>query len=197
MAYNAETAALHDVSVKQLLTVVLALKQKIADAVEALPKEMFLDQSQTNFVQSFTFEQTTYPGATDPSLNGKPVMVLAVKGVDNSSPSDTSKQTISYSFLDMSTLVDTYTTKAGITSQAFSIAGYEFEVHIDPSADNHLSVTTNGLMVDVSDKADKVTGAVAGNIATLDANGNLVDSGRTFATDTEITDMLAEAFPSA
>lgn len=30
---------------------------------------------------------------------------------------------------------------------------------------------------DISGKADKVSGAVAGNIATLDANGNLVDSG--------------------
>ena len=197
MAYNAETAALHDVSVKQLLTVVLALKAKIAEAVDGLPKELFLDQAKTVFVPSFTFKDETYPGATNPSLDGKPVMVLAVKGVDNASPADTTKQTITYSFLDMSTLVDTYKTKSGITSQAFTIAGYEFEVHLDPSADNHLSVTPNGFMVDVSDKADKVTGAVAGNIATLDANGNLVDSGRTFATDAEITEMLAEAFPTA
>ena len=32
---------------------------------------------------------------------------------------------------------------------------------------------------DISGKADKVTSAVAGNVATLDANGNLVDSGKT------------------
>lgn len=195
MAYNAETAAMHDVSVKQLMTVVLAIKQKIADAVAALPKELFLDQTKTVFVPSFTFNQTTYPGATNPSLDGKPVMVLAVKGVDNTNPSDTTKQTLTYSFLDMSTLVDTYTAKAGDSAKILNIAGYEIEVKIDPSADNHISVTNNGLMVDVSDKADKVTNATAGNIATLDANGNLVDSGRTFATDTEITDMLAEAFP--
>ena len=194
MAYNESTAALHDVSVKQLLTVVLALKAKIAEAVSDLPKEMFLDQTKTVFVPSFTFSQATYAGATDPQLNGKPVMVLAVKGVDNASPTDTEKQTLTYSFLDMSTLVDTYTTKAGVTSQAFTIAGYELELHIDPSDDNHLSVTSNGLKVDVSDKADKVSNATAGNIATLDENGNLVDSGRTFVTDAEITDMLAEAF---
>lgn len=195
MAYNAETAAMHDVSVKQLMTVVLAIKQKIADAVAALPKELFLDQTKTVFVPSFAFNQTAYPGATNPNLDGKPVMVLAVKGVDNTNPSDTTKQTLTYSFLDMSTLVDTYTAKAGDSAKILNIAGYEIEVKIDPSADNHISVTNNGLMVDVSDKADKVTNATAGNIATLDANGNLVDSGRTFATDTEITDMLAEAFP--
>lgn len=35
---------------------------------------------------------------------------------------------------------------------------------------------------DVSGKADKVTGATAGDVATLDANGNLVDSGMTLGT---------------
>lgn len=35
---------------------------------------------------------------------------------------------------------------------------------------------------DVSGKADKVSGATAGDVATLDANGNLVDSGKTLGT---------------
>lgn len=40
-------------------------------------------------------------------------------------------------------------------------------------------VADGGGIIDVSDKADKVTGATAGNVATLDASGNLVDSGKT------------------
>ena len=194
MAYNATTAAVHDVSLSQLRTVTAALMQKLAEAIAALPTEQFLDQTKTNFEPSFTWSAATYPGSTDPSLNGKPVMVLAIKGVDNANPSTV---TTSFSFLDMTALVDTYTAKAGDSTKVLNISGYEIEVKFDPSNNNHISVTNNGLMVDVSDKADKVVNATAGNIATLDANGNLVDSGRTFAEDSEITDMLADVFASA
>jgi hypothetical protein len=45
---------------------------------------------------------------------------------------------------------------------------------------------------DVSGKADRVSGATAGDVATLDENGNLVDSGKTLGTsvpaDAEFTD---------
>lgn len=48
----------------------------------------------------FKFDAATYPGATDPKLDGKPVMVLAVKGENPDS--------CTYSFLSMAALVDTY-----------------------------------------------------------------------------------------
>ena len=197
MAYDPSLAANYDVSLKQLHTLGATIKQKLADAVADLPKELFLDQTKTVFVPSFAFSAATYPGATNPNLENKPVMVLAVKGVDNADPSDTTKQTISYSFLDMSKLVDTYTAKAGDSAKILNIAGYEIEVKIDGDAGNHISVTNNGLMVDVSDKADKDTDAVAGNIAVFDANGNPVDSGRRFATDAEVTEMIEDLWPSA
>ena len=73
------------------------------------PTEMFLDQTKTEFVPSFAFSETTYPGATDPKLEGKPVMVLAVKGENPNS--------CTYSFLSMAALVDTYKAKA--TSSEF------------------------------------------------------------------------------
>lgn len=44
------------------------------------PTEMFLDQTKTEFVAKFKWAEATYPGSTDPKLEGKPVMVLAVKG---------------------------------------------------------------------------------------------------------------------
>ena len=49
-------------------------------------------------------------------------------------------------------------------------------------------------MVDVSDKADKDSDAVEGNIAVFDDNGNPVDSDTTFATDTEVTAMIADVY---
>ena len=78
----------------------------IASAIAALPKEQFLDLTKTTFVQSFTWSSTTYPGSTNPNLNGKPVLVLALK--------NSSDNTVAYSFLNMYELVDTYTADSPI-----------------------------------------------------------------------------------
>ena len=144
------------------------------------PKELFLDQAKTTFVQKFAFSTETYPGATDPKLAGKPVMVLAVKGQNPDS--------CSYSFLDMSALVDTYKAKATgkDASTTVTIAGYEVDVKVNVSAaaGNALVLKDDGLYVptpeevDISGKADKATGATTGNFAALDGEGNLTDSGK-------------------
>ena len=160
------------------------------------PQEFFLDQTKTVFVQKFTFDATTYAGATNPNLDGKPVMVLAVKGTDGSTTSTT------YSFLNMAALVDTYTAKTGDSAKILNIAGYEIEFKIDPSSDI-VSVTANGLKVDASGKANKVANPTAGNVAGVDANGNPMDTGipsanvlttANIATDAEVNEMLAEVF---
>lgn len=144
------------------------------------PTEMFLDQTKTEFVPSFAFSETTYPGATDPKLEGKPVMVLAVKGENPDS--------CAYSFLSMAALVDTYKAKATgkDKSTTVTIAGYEVDVKVNVSAaaGNILTLKDDGLYVptpektDISGKADKVKSATAGNFAALDADGNPTDSGK-------------------
>lgn len=138
------------------------------------PAELFLDQTKTTFVEKFAFSADTYVGATDPKLNGKPVMVLAVKGQNPAS--------VTYSFLNMEKLVDTYSAKTTgkDASTTVEISGYEVEVKVNLSkeANNALTLKTDGLHVDISGKADKVAGATSGNFASLDANGNLKDSGK-------------------
>lgn len=110
------------------------------------PVELVLDQAKTVFVDSFTFSTEAYKDATDPNLEGKPVLVLAVKGSDGS---------LTYSFLDLERLTD----------------------------------------VDLSNYLTKVAGATEGNLAALDANGNVVDSGIGIAEDAEVEEMLNEIFP--
>lgn len=82
------------------------VKKAIGDAIAALPKEQFLDLTKTTFVQSFVWSSTSYPGSTNPSLEGKPVLVLALKNSSNN--------TVAYSFLNMYELVDTYTADSPI-----------------------------------------------------------------------------------
>lgn len=122
------------------------------------PGEVYLDQTKSVFVQSFAFSAETYAGATDPSLDGKPVMVLAVKNADD---------TISYSFADMSALTDTYVAKTDgkDASTTVIVEDHEIDVKVNVSAaeGNQLIINSDGLYVanpgssDVSNKADKAT----------------------------------------
>ena len=153
------------------------------------PSELVLG---TTFVGSFTFNAETYPGATNPSLDGKPVLVIAVKETTAAGT-----VTTTYSFLNLESLIDTYTVALGDSAKVLTINGYVITFHVSASAGNHLTVNNDGLMVDVSDKADKDTDAVAGNLAVFDANHNPVDSGYTFATTANVTELVNELFPSA
>ena len=60
----------------------------------------------------------------------------------------------------------------------------DVKVNVSAAAGNALTLKDDGLYVptpeevDISGKADKVTGATTGNLATLDGEGNLTDSGK-------------------
>ncbi len=183
------------------------------------PSEFFLDQAKTQLVQNFTFSAATYPGATDPELNGKSVMVLAVKG-QTTGQADTT----SYSFVDLTSLIEVIEIASGDSAKVLTIAESgktrTISVHISQTAGNMLSVENDGLYVTTrisgatednlaafdangapSDSGiakanvqQKVTGAVANNIATFNANGFVQDSGVTIATDSEIDEMVVEVF---
>jgi len=154
-------------------------KTGTAAATLDFPAEYFLDQAKTSLVPAFAWAEATYPGSTDPNLEGKPVLVLAVKGDDAS---------VTYSFLSMEKLMNVYTakTEGKDASTTVTIDGYTIDVKVNISAaeGNQLQMKDDGLFVpapaavDISGKADKVTDAVEGNFGGLDANGNLTDSGK-------------------
>ena len=173
-----------------------------AAATIDFPTELFLDQSKTKFENSFEFTAAKYPGAVNPSLDGQPVLVLAVKGTTDAT-SGTASDTVAYSFLDMSKLVDTYEAKEGDSKKILNISGYEIEFKISAQANNAVKVKDDGLYVDISGKTDKVVPSATGNIPSLDADGNLADSGvlaenviqkSDIATEAEIKEMLDGVF---
>ena len=218
MAYNLNQKA----TLKHLQAVATAAKNAIDTAIAALPTEMFLDQAKTAFIPNFAFNGTTYAGASNPNLDNKPVLVLAVKGIDHT---NNDAETTTYSFLDVSTLVDTYNTAAGNSSKVLTIAGYTvtfnvsadtnnavevlndgIAVRVSTTANNALTKDTNGLFVDITGKADKAANPTAGHVAGLDANGNPTDTGivaanvlttADVATDAEVSEMLTEVFGAA
>lgn len=156
-----------------------AIDTDIPDFTVNLPEEYFLDQTQTVFVNSFTWSSTTYPGSTDPSLDGQPVLVLAVKGSDSS---------INYSFISMLSLVNIYKASTVTSTVLLSIEDstntISATVNISADSGNALRVGSDGGLyasaTDVSSKADKLkTDILADQILVDDGNGNIKASGTT------------------
>lgn len=81
-------------------------------------------------------------------------------------------------------LVDTYTAESSSTLE-LTVSNNKFvgNVKISTADGNLITVDENGIYVapiDISGKMDKVVGAVDGDIAVFDAEGNVVDSGKKF-----------------
>ena len=75
------------------------------------PEEIFLDQVGTTLAENFSRFALSCHNSTNPNLNGKTVLVLAVKG-DATTPtvkySFVDTPIVKYSFVDLSKLIDTY-----------------------------------------------------------------------------------------
>ena len=104
-----------------------------------LPIEKFLDQTKTKLIQEFMWNETDYPETENPNIDGNPVLVLAVKGGDDS---------VSYSFLNMKYLLNLYqaseeisTVTIAIDVDSNTISG---SVNISSDSNNNLSVGSDG-----------------------------------------------------
>lgn len=140
-----------------------------ADSID-IPEELFLDQTGTTLVENFSWSALSYPNSTNPNLNGKTVLVLAVKG-------DAQTPTVKYSFVDLSKLIDTYTA----ADNSINISGHSVAVKISAATGNALSLTNDGLFTDISGKVDKVNNAPQGEIAIFGLSGAIVAGGMSLA----------------
>lgn len=149
-----------------------------ADFSINLPKEQFLDQTKTTFVNTFVWSEELYPNSTNPNLDTEPVLVLAVKG-------DTD---VAYSFVSMNELVKIYkastvasTVTLTIDDTTNTVSG---EVNISADEGNLLEIGTDGGLyakaTDITGKADKLTDTdiKENQILLDDGNGNIKASGK-------------------
>lgn len=185
-----------------------------AAATFDFPEEIFLDQTGTTLVENFAWSAVTYPGTTNPNLDGKTVLVLAVKGDKENNP------TTKYSFVNLEKLIDTYTA----ADNSININGYTVAVKISATAGNALTLENDGLFVNaipkvttptagniptiqsdgtlansatpLADVLTKVTGATAGNVAIFNSDGTIADSTFAIATDAEFNAELDAIFPT-
>ena len=149
-----------------------------ADFSINLPKEQFLDQTKTTFVNAFVWSEELYPNSTNPNLDTEPVLVLAVKG-------DTD---VAYSFVSMNELVKIYKASTVVSTVTLTIDDttntISGEVNISADGGNLLEIGTDGGLyakaTDITGKADKLTDTdVKENQILLDdGNGNVKASGK-------------------
>lgn len=149
-----------------------------ADFSINLPKEQFLDQTKTTFVNAFVWSEELYPNSTNPNLDNQPVLVLAVKG-------DTD---VAYSFVSMNELVKIYKASTAVSTVTLTIDDatntISGEVNISADEGNLLEVGTDGGLyakaTDITGKADKLTDTdVKENQILLDDGaGNIKASGK-------------------
>lgn len=133
-----------------------------------LPEEIYLRSIGTTFAPDFTWSALAYPNSTNPNLNGKPVLVLHIKGDSLDSPYE------DWGFCNLEDLIDLYVP----ADPSIAISDNSIKAAISSNANNLLTLENNGLFV-ISDttKVDKIDNATAGNVVELDTAGNLVDSG--------------------
>ncbi len=133
-----------------------------------LPEEIYLRSIGTTFVPNFTWSALTYPNSINPNLNGKPVLVLHIKGDSLDSPYE------DWGFCNLEDLIDLYVP----ADPSIAISDNSIKAAISSDTNNLLTLKNNGLFV-ISDttKVDKVDNATAGNVVELDTAGNIVDSG--------------------
>lgn len=143
-------------------------------------EEILLDQAGTTLVENFEWSAETYPNSTNPNLEGKPVLVLAVKGGDETNP------TTKYSFVNLENLISTYTA----ADNSITINGYTVAVKISAETGNALEIKDDGLYVSISGGIAKVENATAGNVAILTSDGGIADSTYGIATLAEVNEYL-------
>lgn len=149
-----------------------------ADFSINLPKEQFLDQTKTTFVNAFVWSEELYPNSTNPNLDTEPVLVLAVKG-------DTD---VAYSFVSMNELVKIYKASTVVSTVTLTIDDttntISGEVNISADEGNLLEVGTDGGLyakaTDITGKADKLTDTdiKENQILLDDGAGNIKASGK-------------------
>ena len=112
-----------------------------------LPEEIYLRTVGTSFISNFTWSAQAYPNSTNPNLNGKPVLVLHIKGDSLNSPYE------DWGFVNLEDLIDLYLP----ADTSIAIANNSIKAAISSSSDNLLSLKADGLFAG-DDTTNDITG---------------------------------------
>ena len=105
-----------------------------------LPEEIFLRSIGTTFVPNFTWSALAYPNSTNPNLNGKPVLVLHIKGDSLDNPYE------DWGFCNLEDLIDLYVP----ADASIAISNNSIRAAISSANDNLLSLKADGLFASLT-----------------------------------------------
>lgn len=121
-----------------------------------LPEEIYLRSIGTTFVPDFTWSALAYPNSVNPNLNGKPVLVLHIKGDSLDSPYE------DWGFCNLEDLIDLYVP----ADPSIAITNNSIKAAISNDAGNLLTKDNTGLKV--SSAINKAV--IFGDTVTCNAN---------------------------
>lgn len=128
-----------------------------------------IDQTGTTIVEDFRFSALEYPGATDPGLNGKTVLVMAVKDANATTAQ------VKYVFVDFAKLGGAAVSLKP-SDNAIGISGASIGLNLSTSEENILSIKDDGLYAGLC-----IADGVSGNFAIIGESGAIVDGGFSIA----------------
>ena len=100
-----------------------------------LPEEIYLRTVGTTFSPNFSWSALAYPGSTNPNLNGKPVLVLHIKGDSSDNPYE------DWGFCNLEDLIDLYVP----ANASIAITNNSIAAGVSSISGNLLSVKADGL----------------------------------------------------
>ncbi len=112
-----------------------------------LPEEIYLRSIGTTFVPSFTWSALAYPNSTNPNLNGKPVLVLHIKGDSLDNPYE------DWGFCNLEDLINLYVP----ADASIAITDNSIAAGVSSISGNLLSVKADGLFA-----GDETTSDISG-----------------------------------
>lgn len=100
-----------------------------------LPEEIFLRTIGTAFVPNFSWSALAYPNSINPNLNGKPVLVLHIKGDSLNDPYE------DWGFCNLEDLIDLYVP----ADPSIAVSNNSISAAISAASGNLLSLKNDGL----------------------------------------------------
>ena len=112
-----------------------------------LPEEIYLRGIGTTVERNFSWSAQAYPNSTNPNLNGKPVLIMHIKGDSLNNPYE------AWCFVNLEDLIDLYVP----ADKSIAIANNSIKAAISAASDNLLFLKSDGLFAG-DDTTDDITG---------------------------------------
>lgn len=115
-----------------------------------LPEEIYLRSVGTTFAPNFSWSALAYPNSTNPNLDGKPVLVLHIKGDSLNNPYE------DWGFCNLENLIVLYVE----ANASIAISNNSISAGVSATNGNMLSIANDGLLASLPTASSSTKGGI-------------------------------------